>query len=120
MTMDRRVPRPWHETMLSPSPGPNVVSLDPSCPSVILVWDNHRRVMGSRSSPEQEVARVPSVLTSPIGAPVATLGSGSGVWSTATGCGDERTVDVPVRQLRKKLGDGLLLTTVGGAGYRLG
>ncbi len=34
--------------------------------------------------------------------------------------GDERTVDVHVRQLRKKLGDALPLTTVWGIGYRLG
>jgi DNA-binding response OmpR family regulator len=34
--------------------------------------------------------------------------------------GDERTVDVHVRQLRKKLGDGLPLATVWGIGYRLG
>ncbi len=34
--------------------------------------------------------------------------------------GDERTVDVHVRQLRKKLGDALPLVTVRGTGYRLG
>jgi DNA-binding response OmpR family regulator len=34
--------------------------------------------------------------------------------------GDERTVDVHIRQLRKKLGDGLPLATVWGVGYRLG
>ncbi|MBX7070267.1 MAG: response regulator transcription factor [Microthrixaceae bacterium] len=34
--------------------------------------------------------------------------------------GDDRTVDVHVRQLRKKLGDGLPLDTVWGIGYRLG
>ncbi|MDA8283349.1 MAG: response regulator transcription factor [Actinomycetota bacterium] len=34
--------------------------------------------------------------------------------------GDERTVDVHVRQLRAKLGDALPLTTVRGLGYRLG
>ena len=34
--------------------------------------------------------------------------------------GDERTVDAHVRQLRKKLGDALPLTTVWGVGYRLG
>ncbi len=34
--------------------------------------------------------------------------------------GDHRTVDVHVRQLRKKLGDGLPLATVWGIGYRLG
>ncbi|MDQ4096456.1 MAG: response regulator transcription factor [Actinomycetota bacterium] len=34
--------------------------------------------------------------------------------------GDERTVDVHVGQLRKKLGEGLPLTTVWGVGYRLG
>jgi DNA-binding response OmpR family regulator len=34
--------------------------------------------------------------------------------------GDIRTVDVHVRQLRKKLGDELPLVTVRGAGYRLG
>ena len=36
--------------------------------------------------------------------------------------GDERTVDVHVRQLRKKLGDGDVfpLATVWGVGYRLG
>ncbi|MBI2709449.1 MAG: response regulator transcription factor [Actinobacteria bacterium] len=34
--------------------------------------------------------------------------------------GDERTVDVHVRQLRRKLGEALALTTVWGVGYRLG
>ncbi len=34
--------------------------------------------------------------------------------------GDERTVDVHVRQLRRKLGAGLELSTVWGVGYRLG
>jgi DNA-binding response OmpR family regulator len=34
--------------------------------------------------------------------------------------GDERTVDVHVRQLRKKLGEDLPLVTVWGIGYRLG
>ena len=34
--------------------------------------------------------------------------------------GDERTVDVHVGQLRRKLGDGLPLDTVWGVGYRLG
>jgi DNA-binding response OmpR family regulator len=34
--------------------------------------------------------------------------------------GDERTVDVHVRQLRRKLGDDLPLTTVWGVGYRFG
>ena len=34
--------------------------------------------------------------------------------------GDDRTVDVHVRQLRKKLGDALPLATVWGVGYRLG
>lgn len=33
--------------------------------------------------------------------------------------GDERTVDVHVRQLRRKLGDGLPLATVWGVGYRM-
>jgi DNA-binding response OmpR family regulator len=42
-----------------------------------------------------------------------------GVWG-AGWFGDERTVDVHVRQLRKKLGDALPLTTVWGVGYRLG
>jgi DNA-binding response OmpR family regulator len=34
--------------------------------------------------------------------------------------GDDRTVDVHVRQLRRKLGDALPLATVWGIGYRLG
>jgi len=34
--------------------------------------------------------------------------------------GDERTVDVHVRQLRRKLGDNFPLTTVWGVGYRCG
>ena len=34
--------------------------------------------------------------------------------------GDERTVDVHVRQLRRKLGGDLPLETVRGIGYRLG
>jgi DNA-binding response OmpR family regulator len=42
-----------------------------------------------------------------------------GVWGEDW-YGDERTVDVHVRQLRKKLGDELPLTTVWGTGYRLG
>jgi DNA-binding response OmpR family regulator len=42
-----------------------------------------------------------------------------GVWGHGW-VGDERTVDVHVRQLRKKLGDALPLATVWGVGYRLG
>ena len=42
-----------------------------------------------------------------------------GVWGPGW-YGDERTVDVHVRQLRKKLGDRLPLATVWGVGYRLG
>ncbi len=41
-----------------------------------------------------------------------------GVWGVDW-VGDDRTVDVHVRQLRKKLGDGLRLETVWGVGYRL-
>jgi len=41
-----------------------------------------------------------------------------GVWG-ADWYGDERTVDVHVRQLRKKLGDAFPLATVWGVGYRL-
>lgn len=41
-----------------------------------------------------------------------------GVWGDGW-IGDDRTVDVHVRQLRKKLGDGLVLETVWGVGYRL-
>jgi len=41
-----------------------------------------------------------------------------GVWGEGW-YGDERTVDVHVRQLRKKLGDDLPLATVWGVGYRL-
>jgi DNA-binding response OmpR family regulator len=42
-----------------------------------------------------------------------------GVWGDDW-FGDERTVDVHVRQLRRKLGDDLPLATVWGVGYRLG
>jgi DNA-binding response OmpR family regulator len=42
-----------------------------------------------------------------------------GAWG-ADWYGDERTVDVHVRQLRKKMGDALPLATVRGIGYRLG
>lgn len=42
-----------------------------------------------------------------------------GVWGPDW-FGDDRTVDVHVRQLRKKLGDALPLATVWGVGYRLG
>ncbi|MEO9223708.1 MAG: winged helix-turn-helix domain-containing protein, partial [Acidimicrobiales bacterium] len=41
------------------------------------------------------------------------------VWG-ADWIGDERTVDVHVRQLRKKLGEALPLHTVWGVGYRMG
>ncbi|HEY2813178.1 MAG TPA: response regulator transcription factor [Acidimicrobiales bacterium] len=41
-----------------------------------------------------------------------------GAWG-ADWYGDERTVDVHVRQLRKKMGDALPLATVRGIGYRL-
>ncbi len=43
----------------------------------------------------------------------------NGVWGDEW-YGDERTVDVHVRQLRKKLGDDLPLATVWGVGYRMG
>ncbi len=43
----------------------------------------------------------------------------NGVWGDGW-YGDERTVDVHVRQLRKKLGADLPLATVWGVGYRLG
>jgi DNA-binding response OmpR family regulator len=42
-----------------------------------------------------------------------------GVWGPDW-YGDDRTVDVHVRQLRKKVGGDLPLTTVWGLGYRLG
>jgi len=42
-----------------------------------------------------------------------------GVWG-ADWIGDDRTVDVHVLQLRKKLGDALPLDTVWGVGYRMG
>jgi DNA-binding response OmpR family regulator len=42
-----------------------------------------------------------------------------GVWGDDW-IGDDRTVDVHVRQLRKKFGDALPLDTVWGVGYRLG
>ncbi|MEY2446412.1 MAG: hypothetical protein QOE00_2992 [Ilumatobacteraceae bacterium] len=42
-----------------------------------------------------------------------------GVWGVDF-YGDDRTVDVHVRQLRKKIGDDLPLATVWGMGYRLG
>jgi DNA-binding response OmpR family regulator len=42
-----------------------------------------------------------------------------GVWGSDW-YGDERTVDVHVAQLRKKLGEGLPLATVWGVGYRFG
>lgn len=42
-----------------------------------------------------------------------------GAWG-ADWYGDDRTVDVHVRQLRKKLGEDLPLATVWGIGYRLG
>ncbi len=42
-----------------------------------------------------------------------------GVWGPDW-VGDDRTVDVHVRQLRKKLGSALALSTVWGVGYRLG
>lgn len=42
-----------------------------------------------------------------------------GVWGVDW-YGDDRTVDVHVRQLRRKLGDDLPLATVWGVGYRLG
>ncbi|MDH4146555.1 MAG: response regulator transcription factor [Acidimicrobiia bacterium] len=41
-----------------------------------------------------------------------------GVWGNGW-VGDERTVDVHVRQLRKKLGDAFELSTVWGVGYRM-
>ncbi len=43
----------------------------------------------------------------------------NGVWGEEW-YGDERTVDVHVRQLRKKLGSDLPLATVWGVGYRMG
>jgi DNA-binding response OmpR family regulator len=42
-----------------------------------------------------------------------------GVWGPEWE-GDQRTVDVHIRQLRKKIGPDLPLATVWGIGYRLG
>ncbi len=42
-----------------------------------------------------------------------------GVWGEGW-VGDDRTIDVHVRQLRRKIGDDLPLATVWGVGYRLG
>jgi DNA-binding response OmpR family regulator len=42
-----------------------------------------------------------------------------GAWGSGW-YGDERTVDVHIAQLRKKLGPDLPLTTLRGVGYRLG
>ncbi len=42
-----------------------------------------------------------------------------GVWGVGW-YGDERTVDVHIRQIRKKLGDDMPLTTIWGVGYRFG
>ena len=41
-----------------------------------------------------------------------------GVWGVGW-YGDERTVDVHIGQLRKKIGDAVAITTVRGIGYRL-
>ena len=63
-----------------------------------------RDAQGNRISVKERLTRIRELL--------------DGVWGVDW-IGDERTVDVHVRQLRKKLGDGFPLSTVWGVGYRL-
>jgi DNA-binding response OmpR family regulator len=99
-----------------PAAGPTVVALGP------IEVDTGRR--------EVRVAGIPvplatqefdllSYLVNNLGLALSRRQLLNGAWGDDW-YGDERTVDVHVRQLRKKLGPDLPLATVWGVGYRLG
>jgi len=86
-----------------------------------LVVDTGRREVTISGTPVQLAAREFDLLAHLLdnrGLALSRRQLLDGVWGD-NWIGDERTVDVHVRQLRKKLGDSLPLTTVWGVGYRL-
>ena len=98
----------------------------PEAPEVISVGsvevDRGRREARLGGAPVPLAARefdLLSYLTDNVGLVLSRQQLLDGVWGP-NWYGDPRTVDVHVRQLRKKLGDALPLATIWGVGYRLG
>jgi DNA-binding response OmpR family regulator len=95
--------------------GPSVMEIGP------IVVDTKRREVRLGSDAVPLTARefdLLAYLTSNRGLALSRQQLLDGVWGHGW-YGDERTVDVHVRQLRKKLGPDLPLSTVWGVGYRL-
>jgi len=96
--------------------GPRVVSLGD------ITVDLDRREVRTADGPVAFTAREFDLLAYLVDHPGLALSRRQlldGVWGDEW-FGDERTVDVHVRQLRKKLGPDLPLATVWGVGYRMG
>jgi DNA-binding response OmpR family regulator len=96
--------------------GPRLVEIGP------VTVDLGRREVRLASEPVALTARefdLLAYLAANLGLALSRRQLLDGVWGDDW-YGDERTVDVHVRQLRKKLGTDLPLATVWGVGYRLG
>ena len=100
----------------APPEAPEIISVGP------VEVDRGRREARLGGTPVPQAARefdLLSYLADNIGLVLSRQQLLDGVWGP-NWYGDPRTVDVHVRQLRKKLGDALPLDTVWGVGYRLG
>ena len=99
-----------------PVDGPRVVELG------TVTVDLDRREVRTNGQPVPFTARefdLLAYLVANLGLVLSRRQLLDGVWGDEW-YGDERTVDVHVRQLRKKLGPDLPLATVWGVGYRMG
>lgn len=88
--------------------------------TVFVDLDRHEAVVGGEAvTLATQEFRLLNFLCENVGVVLSRQQLLDGAWGEGW-IGDTRTVDVHVRQLRKKLGDDLPLATVRGAGYRLG
>ncbi len=103
-------------TAVSPAPAPTVVRLG------AIEVDTGRREVRRAGAVVALATRefdLLAYLAANLGLALSRRQLLDGVWGDDW-YGDERTVDVHVRQLRKKLGEDLPLATVWGVGYRMG
>lgn len=99
------------------SPNPSTIEITDA-----MVVDTSRREALVQGNPVALATRefdLLAFLASNLGLALSRQQLLDGVWG-ADWYGDDRTVDVHVRQLRKKMGEDLPLATVWGIGYRLG
>ena len=108
-----------HAILRRSEPSNNVVSGPIAVGSVVVDAARHEVRVGETVVPlaSQEFALL-QYLVENRGRALSRRQLLDGAWGTGW-IGDERTVDVHVRQLRRKLGDALVVDTVRGVGYRM-